>query len=88
MIPPIEAALELHFLTGQGTRYAVIGGTGTQTIFNRGPDDVSKSFIRAITSGDANRALDYVCIENGGGITLVFAIDVDWSDSLLYEEKL
>ncbi len=67
----------------------VVGcGTGTQTIFNRGPDDVAKSFIRAITSGDANRALDYVCIESGGGITLVFAIDVDWSDDLLYEEKL
>ena len=36
----------------------------------------------------SNRALDYVYIESGGGITLVFAIDVDWSDDLLYEEKL
>lgn len=45
------------------------------------PDNVGKGFIRAIASGDAGKALDYVCINdsNGSGqTTFVFAIQMDW----------
>ena len=41
-------------------------------------DNVAKGFIRAIASGDAGKALDYVCVEDG--VSLIFAIGMDWSD--------
>ena len=41
------------------------------------PEGVAKSFIRALTSGNANKTLDYVCPK---GIATVIAIDLDWND--------
>ncbi|MFH2103366.1 MAG: hypothetical protein ABIJ39_08440 [Chloroflexota bacterium] len=38
---------------------------------------ISRQYIRALTSGNAQKALDVVCSE---GITIAVAIPMDWSD--------
>ena len=44
------------------------------------PEGTARGFFRAIFSGDADKALDYVCIDPDSGLVFMVAVELDWKE--------